>query len=528
MLRINELRLHINHTQKDLSDKISKLLGSKYPYTYEIHKRSLDARKKPNIFYCYTIDIYSEYEDAILKHGLKNLNKAQKKTYRFPIEATDVSNEAQRPVVVGFGPAGMFCALYLARAGFRPIVYERGYDVDKRTIAVKEFWNKGFIDPNGNVQFGEGGAGAFSDGKLNTQTKDRYGINSAILSDFVKYGADRDILIDKKPHIGTDVLTGIIKNIRKEIIALGGDVRFESCVDGFEISDNAVSAIKVNGERIKADTVILAPGHSARDTFAMLCDIGMKLEPKSFAVGVRVSHPCHIINNYVYGSDYNALIGNASYKVTHICNDKRGVYSFCMCPGGYVVNASNQNGMIAVNGMSYSGRNSQRSNSAIIVTITPDDYMSGGDVLSGVRFQQELEKKAFEAGNGAIPAQEYPDFKNNKLTDESVLIDECIKGSVKSAMVSSILPDYIYKDIVEGIEAFDRTIPGFASPEAIVYGVESRTSSPIRMTRDENGISSIDNLYVCGEGAGYAGGIMSAAADGIRIAESVARSIVYG
>ncbi len=528
MLRINELRLPIDHTFKDLSDKISRIIGKGIPYEFSIYKRSLDSRKKPEIYYCYTIDITSEKEDLILKRSSK-INKALNKKYDFPFCNLTVSDQ-KRPVIIGFGPAGMFCALYLSRAGLRPIVYERGYDADRRKESVSEFWEKGILDPVSNVQFGEGGAGTFSDGKLNTLVKDRNGMNRAVLNDFVKFGADEDILIDHKPHVGTDELIKVVKNLRNEIISNGGEVNFASLLDGFHISGGEIKSISINGKMTECDNVVLCVGHSARDTFLKLKECGMDLEPKGFAVGLRISHKSSIINRYVYGSDYDERLKNESYKLTHICNDGRGVYSFCMCPGGYVVNASSSDGMLAVNGMSYSGRSSARSNSAIIVTLEPKDYMKDNDVLNGMYFQQELERKAFEAGKGAIPAQYFCEFKTDNPEDLIYGDDDkrfdCVKGQTKHADIRRILPDFIRDDIIEGIESFDRIISGFASDDAVLYAVESRTSSPIRMIRGDDGQSNIRKLYVCGEGAGYAGGIMSAATDGIRLAESVARAIL--
>ena len=528
MLRVNELRLPIEHNEADIKKKIKRLLNTDVPFEYEIVRRSLDSRKKNELIFSYVVDISIPNEEKILKRADKKVTRYKPIIYSFPFKADSI-NENDRPVIIGMGPAGLFAGLYLARNGYRPIIFERGKDVDKRTDDVETFFKTGVLDTESNVQFGEGGAGAFSDGKLNTLVKERSGRNRAVLRDFVNAGALSDIMYDAKPHIGTDILKTVIKNIRNEIIKLGGEVHFESRMSDIYLDDkNTVSGIRINDSYdVKCSRLILAIGHSARDTFFRLKELSMNIEPKPFAVGLRVSHDARLINNYAYGASFNEKLGNYSYKVTHTCSDGRGVYSFCMCPGGYVLNASSEKGMLAVNGMSYSKRDSSKSNSAIILTVKPEDFVKDDDPLSGIYFQRELERKAYEAGHSKIPVETYGEFKNEKL-DEDIKIDSLTCGEVSHGAVHEILPKGFNEDFVEGMEAFGKIIKGFDSDDTVLYGVESRTSCPVKLLRDENGMSSLGNVYVSGEGAGYAGGIMSAAMDGILIAEKVAEAINNG
>ncbi len=523
MIRISQLKLGVNHTKEDLLVKVSKLL--RIPVagmtSYEIIKQSVDARKKDAIRFIYTIDIETKDEESIV-HRVKNANVtlAVKKEYQFPQCGTEAL--ANRPVIVGSGPAGLFCAIMLARSGYRPLILERGEDVDKRQQSVDGFWNGGLLNPNSNVQFGEGGAGTFSDGKLNTLVKDPVMRNRKVLELFVEFGADPSILYVNKPHIGTDVLSKIVKNMREEIIRLGGEVRFNSLVTDILMKDGNISGVMVNErEEIPVDTLILAIGHSARDTFHVLEQRGVPMEAKAFAVGLRIQHPQEEINRSQYGKDAPEVLGAADYKLTHQCKSGRGIYTFCMCPGGYVVNASSEEGRLAVNGMSYHKRDGENANSALIVTVTPDDF--GDDSpLAGIAYQRKLEEAAYQLGKGNIPIQLYGDFKNNCKSGTFGDVKPALKGGYEFTNMREILPDYISESIIEGVEAFEGKIRGFRRKDAILAGVESRTSSPVRITRDEAFESRIRGIYPCGEGAGYAGGITSAAMDGLKVAEAIA------
>ena len=556
MLRLNQVKVG---TEQDvqLEKRAAEVLQIplKDILSVRIVRQSIDARKKPQIFYSYTLDVEVKNQERVLGkfRGRENqVSLADSVVYHFPKPGNKGQEHA--PIIVGMGPAGLFCGYFLALHGYRPILLERGKCVEERKEDVERFWETGNLMQNSNVQFGEGGAGAFSDGKLNTLVKDRDGRNSAVLETLVRFGAKESICYEAKPHIGTDVLCQVVGRMRREIIRLGGTVRFSSCMTGIEIREGRVAGVIINEEELlPCSQVVLACGHSARDTFAMLYEKGVPMEAKSFAVGLRVEHPQAMINECQYGKTDPGALGAAPYKVTAQASNGRGVYSFCMCPGGYVVNASSEQGRTAVNGMSYSGRGGRNANSAIIVSVTPEDFGSDHP-LAGIAFQRQLEKKTYELGNGRIPVQRYGDFRERVAleqgsetaaqgstatqskasicyeSDESnidegdanvEMLPQC-KGGYVWADVSRILPKACNEAFVEGMTAFGRQIKGFDRPDAVLSGVESRTSSPVRICRDESLQSVIRGLYPCGEGAGYAGGITSAAMDGLRVAEAIA------
>lgn len=523
MIRINQIKLPVHHTEEELQRAVGRSLrAGSTPFTFRIRRQSLDAREKPDLKYVYTVDVSIRGEKNILKRsGNPNASLCPEIRYHFPNPGEMPLRH--RPVIVGSGPAGLFCAWYLANAGYRPIVLERGDDVAARRKKTEAFWGGGPLDPESNVQFGEGGAGTFSDGKLNTLVKDPAGRHEEVLRRFIKAGASPEILYQQKPHLGTDVLAGIIKSLRAQITSMGGEVRFRSKVTDLRFDNGALREVIVNdSEVIEAEVCVLAIGHSARDTYEVLHSRGLLLQPKAFAVGVRVEHPQAMINRQIYGADDVPGLGSASYKLTHKCADGRGVYSFCMCPGGYIVNASSEPGRLAVNGMSYHDRASGRANSALIVTVSPEDF---GDrsPLAGISFQRRLEEAAYREGQGSVPVQYFADFEKGQKSSGSLPADVRVKGAYRLSDVRSCLPDYAGSSIIEGIHAFSRTIPGYDSPDVVIAGVESRTSSPVRIVRNAECESSMQGIYPCGEGAGYAGGITSAAMDGMRAAEAIAR-----
>lgn len=520
MLRISQLKLPVTHTQEQLEKKLLKMLrmSRKDLGQYYIRKRSLDARKKPELYYVYSIDVEIKNEERVLKSMKGKVQKVSVHPYCEPEHGTERLSD--RPVIIGSGPAGLFCAYLLAREGYRPLIIERGAPVRERRKDVEKFWETGVLDPSSNVQFGEGGAGTFSDGKLNTLVKDPAGRNRFVLETFVKFGAPEDILWEQKPHIGTDILIDVVETMRREIEKMGGEFRFHSQVTDL-IPEEKVLIIN-DEEKIRAGAAVLAIGHSARDTFYMLCERGFDMEAKAFAVGVRVEHPQRLIDENMYGRDNRGNLPAASYKLTEKLDNGRGVYTFCMCPGGYVVNASSEPGCLAVNGMSYHGRAGENANSAVIVTVTPQDY--GTDhPLSGVEFQRELERRAWEEGSGCVPVQRFEDFCANKKTVELGCIKPNIKGHYRLGNVRNIFPEELSLSIQEGIGAMDHKIRGFADKDVLLSGVESRTSSPVRINRDDSFRSNIPWVYPCGEGAGYAGGITSAAMDGVKVAEALVR-----
>ena len=535
MLRIGQLKIKTGHTKEELERKVERALGVSREeiQSIEIRKRSIDARTKPEIYYVYTVDVKLtkvKKEKAILsRRKLKDVSEEKETSYEFPA-CREASEMKHRPVVVGSGPAGLFCAYLLAKHGYRPILIERGAPVEERKKAVEAFWETGVLDTRTNVQFGEGGAGTFSDGKLNTLVKDPAGRNREVLKIFVAHGAPEEILYENKPHIGTDILIDVVRRMRESIEDSGGECRFYTKLTGISTGDGRVKEIRIEEQGkeslIPAEVVVLALGHSARDSFAMLKETGVFLEAKSFAVGVRVEHLQKRINLSQYGTEQHPDLPAAAYKLTAKAENGRGVYTFCMCPGGYVVNASSEEGRLCVNGMSYHGRAGENANSAVIVTVTPEDYAADGNQgpLAGVEFQRHLEERAYEAGNGKIPVQCFGDFKNGRISHSFGEVFPQMKGAYCFGNVRGIFPEEIASSIQEGIEAFEQKIHGFSRDDTVLSGVEARTSSPVRITRDETMQSvNVQGLYPCGEGAGYAGGITSAAMDGMKTAEAVAK-----
>ena len=524
MIRISQIKIKPNHTPEELESKLLNLLRIKKDdlVSYRIQKQSLDARKKPDIYYVYTVDAAVRNESALKRQIKKNSNIciAADKSYQFSPSGRQPL--LWRPVIIGSGPAGLFCAYMLAQHGYRPILIERGAPVEERRGDIEKFWKTGLLKPDSNVQFGEGGAGTFSDGKLNTLVKDPFGRNKEVLKIFVKHGAPEEILYVNKPHVGTDLLTGIVKNIREAIIAYGGMVRFHTKVTDIKLQNGSLSQLVLNDcEMLDTQIAVLAIGHSARDTFRMLSAADIHMEAKSFAVGVRIEHPQNMIDRSQYGA-VDFKMPAAAYKLTGQLEGGRSVYTFCMCPGGYVVNASSEAQCLAVNGMSYHDRGSENANSAVIVTVSPDDY-PGTDPLAGISFQRELEAKAYQLGEGKIPLQRFDDFCKNRITSQLGDVKPQLKGQYNFANLRELFPENIGDALESGIKKFDDKIHGFSRKDALLSGVESRTSSPVRITRDEEFVSSVGGLYPCGEGAGYAGGITSAAMDGIKTAEMIAR-----
>lgn len=551
MIRINQLKLPLGHEKEQLYERAAKKLHVRMEdiKKLQILKQSIDARKKPEIWYSYVVEVSlkdGEAKEEKLVRRLKDANVfiSTEKPYMLPKPGEETLSHP--PVIIGAGPAGLFCALTLARKGYRPILLERGEDADTRTRRVEEFWKNGTLCPSSNVQFGEGGAGTFSDGKLNTLVKDSSGRNKEVLRILTEFGADPSILYINKPHIGTDVLSKIVKAMRKEIEALGGSVRFLSQVTDFVIKEGRLVSLVINGkETIPVQAAVLAIGHSARDTFETLYQRQVPMEAKAFAVGLRIQHPQTLINKSQYGREDCPELGPASYKLTYQASGGRGVYSFCMCPGGYVVNASSEPERLAVNGMSYHDRAGENANSALIVTVTPEDFSHYTDSeekqrisidnekeshdeeevspLAGIAFQRTLEKQAYRLGKGAIPVQLYGDFEKNRPSKDFGDVKPAFKGAYTFANLRELLPESLSQALLEAMPAFGRTIHGFDRPDAIFAGIESRTSSPVRIPRNTQMESRIAGLFPCGEGAGYAGGITSAAMDGLKTAEELIR-----
>lgn len=526
MILVNNIKFDLSTDFGNILDaaKHNSAFASVKLVSASLYRKSLDARHKNDIHFCCSVLIEVEgSEEAALKK-LKNAAIYNEPVYTYKSADKSCKNS---PVVVGFGPAGIFAAYTLAKAGLKPIVIERGRDVDTRTAEVEAFWNGGELNSETNVQFGEGGAGTFSDGKLTTGIKDHR--CREILKLFYAFGAKKDILTDAKPHIGTDLLSKIVKNLRNEIITLGGEVKFATRLEKIYVSEGRLNAIDVctkkSVKRIECDHLILATGHSARDTFKMLYESGVEMVRKPFAVGVRIEHFQEQIDKAMYGDMAgHPALPPAEYKLAVHLPSGRGVYTFCMCPGGYVVNASSEPGHTAINGMSRSRRDSHAANSAVLTEVLPED-LSGDDVLAGIEFQREIEKKAFElTGRRGVPVQSVGNyiFKNGTET----VVTPTIKPFPVYTDISSIFPDFINEALREGITEFGKKLKGFDMPEASLIAPETRSSSPVRIVRNEAFCSvNVDGLYPCGEGAGYAGGIMSAAVDGMKCAEAIIETL---
>jgi hypothetical protein len=535
MLRLTEVKLPLDHPAGAIETAILKKLSlpAGQLVRFDIHRRGVDARKRGEITLIYTLDVEVTNEAAVLKRlrADKHVMPTPDMAYRFVACAPE--SLGSRPLVIGAGPCGLLAALILAQMGFKPIVLERGKVVRERTKDTWALWRKGELNTESNVQFGEGGAGTFSDGKLYSQIKDPQHHGRKVLEEFVKAGAPPEILYVSKPHIGTFKLVTMVEHMREAITQLGGEIRFQSRVVDLDIEAGQIKGVTLaDGTQIAADHVVLALGHSARDTFRMLHQRGVYIEPKPFSVGFRIEHPQSLIDQCRFG-DYagNATLGAADYKLVHHAGNGRSAYSFCMCPGGTVVAATSEEGRVVTNGMSQYSRNERNANAAIVVGIEPKDF--GGDVklnpLAGMDFQRHWEERAFEAGGGGYlaPAQKVGDFLAGRPSTGPGSVIPSYTPGVHWTDLSSCLPDYVIATIREALPAFDKQIKGFAMNDAVLTGVETRTSAPIRITRGDDCQSlNTRGLYPAGEGAGYAGGILSAAVDGIKVAEAVALSMV--
>lgn len=524
MLRISNIKLNIDDSIDHVKTKLCKKLNinEKELISFNIFKESIDARKKNNISFVYTVDIEIKNESKFLKYNDKDIKQIESNEY------IDVkSGEAelkQRPVVIGAGPAGLFASLLLAQRGYKPILIERGSDVDQRTMDIEKFWAYGELKNDSNVQFGEGGAGTFSDGKLTTRMKDIR--CRKVLREFVNFGAPEDILYSHKPHVGTDILKNVVKNMRKEIISLGGLVRFDCKLTDIIIEDSEIKAIELNEKEIlECQHLILAIGHSARDTFRMLNKNKVHMEKKAFAMGVRIEHPQILINKSQYGKFYkHDRLGPADYRLTSQLSNGRSAYTFCMCPGGMVIASSSSQGYLVTNGMSEHARDQKNANSGLLVNVNVDDYESD-HVLAGIDFQEKYEKLAFELGgsNYYAPCQTVGNFLDS--SNENIIgeLKPSYKPGVKMVDLRKCLPDFVSKSLEEALLNMDRKLNGFAAKDAIMTGVETRSSSPVRINRDMDTLNSINikNIFPCGEGAGYAGGIVTAGVDGIKCAEKI-------
>ena len=538
MLRLHQIKIPAGPEAEVLAalDKRMSTLLPSGRGGWRILRRSLDAREKPRLFYVFSVeaDLGTEKKEAAWLRSHSRLQAELARTVRYEPPVCE-GEDGRQILVVGAGPAGLFAALVLARAGLKPLLIEQGAPVEERKKDVSAFWGGGALQPFSNVQFGEGGAGTFSDGKLNTGIRDPEGRIEYMLRTMVEAGADPAILYEAKPHLGTDVLEKVVRGLREQILSAGGQIRYHCQVTSLLIKNGAVrgvrarnvpggAAAEASGTEepflLPADAVILAPGHSARALMRTMHEQGVPLEAKGFAMGLRIQHPQRLIDRIQYGGEYDFL-PPADYKLTARTGEGRGVFSFCMCPGGYVVNASSEPGGLCVNGMSYADRAGHNANAALVVQLDPSDFTGG--LFGGMEEQIRLEKAAFLSAGGAVPTQRWADFAASCFSKELGSVEPAVRGACEAAPLHAVLPAAVADSLREAMPQFDRRMPGFALPDALLCGVESRTSSPLRIPRDEARESSVKGLFPCGEGAGYAGGITSAAVDGIRSAEAVIR-----
>ncbi|MFA0629794.1 NAD(P)/FAD-dependent oxidoreductase [Vibrio sp. 10N.222.49.A3] len=532
MIRLTEIKLPLDHEESAIQDAIEAKLGinSDQVLSFNIFKRGYDARKKSKILLIYTLDVLVENEAELLEQFISDPHVKVTPDMEYKFVAKAVENQTERPVVIGFGPCGLFAGLVLAQMGFNPIIVERGKEVRERTKDTFGFWRKRTLNTESNVQFGEGGAGTFSDGKLYSQVKDPKHYGRKVIEEFVAAGAPEEILYVSKPHIGTFKLVTMIEKMRASIIELGGEIRFSTRVDDVHMEDGQITGLTLsNGEEIKSRHVVLAVGHSARDTFEMLYERGVYMEAKPFSVGFRIEHKQSMIDEARFGKNAgNPILGAADYKLVHHCKNGRTVYSFCMCPGGTVVAATSEEGRVVTNGMSQYSRAERNANSAIVVGIDPErDYP--GDALAGIRLQRELESGAYVLGgeNYDAPAQKIGDFLKGRDPSAIGEVQPSFTPGIHLTDISKALPDFAIEAIREAIPAFEKKIKGFSTPDGLLTGVETRTSSPVCIKRGKDFQSiNLKGFFPAGEGAGYAGGILSAGIDGIKAAEALALSMV--